>query len=205
MTIVSLAVGVSLQAQERPPVQQQPLHAVAADYAVIDAVLAAFLAEAEIAGRPSGFVTLRYVVSDRTALLPRNFVEAATNEFHGGKQKVVRIRSLLQQYAYSDLYRRASIRARLRAYDCVPQFTLARDENLPRKTLFENAPFEKMFAPAEGVVYVTLPGYSRDGSAALVYVEMYFALWQTTRLYLLRKHHARWDVRWMGIITEQGE
>ena len=115
------------------------------DCEVIAATLRHFHAYAVTAGRPSGFVTLRYVVSDRSHVLAPDFERMATNGYWGPTEKTKRF---LAQSVSRDLKSRATGRSSL--HDCAMPggFILGEDRFLPAETIFENDAFQKTLAGA---------------------------------------------------------
>lgn len=197
--ILTLLTAVML-AGTAPPVQMQ---ASPTDCEIFASVLKVFFLHAKEAGPSSGFRTLHYVVSDRTHALPQNVEQMVTNPFWGSPEHM---RSVLRQRVYADLADRSRGRADCSSCKLPSAFTIAPDRFLPATTLFENDSFDRRFAPAEGVIYFTLPGYTDDYAGALVISEMYFSLWQTSTLYYLRRSsQGGWRVVWTRILHEQGE
>lgn len=172
------------------------------DCAVFAAVLKEFYAEAKAAGKNFGYVSLMYVVSDRTHALSTRFDQLATNEYFGSADEV---RSLLRMPIAADLKLRARGRSAVTCPALPSGFRLAPDRRLPVDILFENRLFERRFSPAEGVIYLTLPGYSNSYTEALIVSEMYFSIWETSALYALERRAEGWRVVSKRLLHEQGE
>ncbi len=197
MTMLSLILAATIIATT-PVVRASPT-----DCDVFAATLREFRAHASRLGPANGFGTLRYIVSDRSHRLSEKFEGMVTNSYFPHADEM---RRTLRQYVFRDLADRASGRTPIGDCSLPEGFSFGEDRFLPTTTLFENKGFEKRFAPAEGVIYLTMPGYSAEYSSAVVVAEMYFSLWETSTLYTLsRESPSGWRVVGKHVFYEQGE